>query len=158
MRFNGMVNVEIVLMVIAVQAYIRIDFAAFLRTYIQMQVDHAVALVDRRQSDLIIACLIERCTVEIECSVEADGIINIRFENRIHGQLNRGHTVAIVHILVVTDQRVNATLYERGVKTVFVVTAVLAGGIRECHGACRVHRDVQRDGAVATVDGLLMLI
>ena len=155
--FNGLRDGEVVFVVVGVLANVRGDFAAFLGTHIQMQVDDAVAAVHGRQCRGVITCLIEHLAVEIILAVEADGVADLGLEHRVYGQGEDGETVAAVNVLVEVGQGIFAGFIIACFEAVLLVNCILAGLVDEVHLAGRVDRDVQGDEAVAAEDGLQTL-
>ena len=125
------------------------NLPALLRMDVQVQVNDAVAAVHGGQVGLVDACRGQRHAVEVVLAVEADGVINVRLEQRPHGQGERGETVAAIDVLAEARQRVLADCREEGVESEVRVAGVETGLVRQFRCIAVMDGEMQDGGAVA---------
>ena len=150
-------DVEVILVVGLSVADVRADFAAFLRTHIQMEVEDAVAAVHTRQGGGVIARGSQCLPVEIVLPIEADRILDFSFEHGIDGQGERRETVAAIDVLAVFGERIFAGRRKRRVEAVARVVGLLASLVGKFRQTERIDGHVKSHGAVTAVDSLQIL-
>ena len=152
-RFSGIRDAETVSFVSLAGADFSVVIRRLLRVVRQMQDHGAVASVGGSEVGGVVALFAHGLAVEQGAAFRADGLVKLRHENGLHGEMKDGDAVAAVDGLSVVGQLIDAVLVIRGFESVVVVERTGADFVIQLHEGGLVDGQVHRHGAVAAVGG-----
>ena len=155
---SGGTGMESVLRICFILADVGMDSIAVFGSHRQIQGDDAVATVHRGKRIHVCTSHIQNFSVEIEGGRLANRGADILAVNRVHRQLQRGGTVATVHIGVVVHKIINTRCSHCSIKTITLITGFGAHHILIGHIAAVEDGEMQCHRTVAPVHCAEMLL
>ena len=151
-RLGGVDDVESVLVVVTAGADVRHNFAALLRTDVQVQDDDTVTTACGSHRVGINAGYRKGLVAKSIVAVETDGVIAVGLVGGRHDEGQRGGAVAAEDCLVVVGERIGARRFEGGVEAVAGVVFASTNFIAQHDELGGRDGEGQLDGAVAAID------